>query len=129
MIRVSGIATLSDGTTHPFAGGPREFSAWERYALANGLPTAQNAAGSSAGLTMMWFLAYACMTRELPERPAFDDWLNTLVDLADFELEMPTPTRAAASAELSPRSPLAPESPPTLSGAPTPETSRPSRPS
>jgi len=129
VIRVSGVATLADGTRHPFAGGPREFSAWERYALSNGLPTAQNAAGSSAGLTMMWFLAYVCITRELAERPAFDDWLNELIDLADFELEMPTPTRAGASAELSPLSPPEPASPPISSGTPTPATSRPSRPS
>ena len=126
MIRVSGTVTLADGTRHPFAGGPREFSAWERYALANGLPTAQNAAGSSAGLTMMWYLAYACVTREAAERPAFDEWLNTLIDLADFELEMPSPTQAAASGELSPALPREPASPPISSGAPTPETSRPS---
>lgn len=123
MIRVSGVLLLTTGERVPFAGGPREFSAWERYALAQGLPTSQTATGSSAGLTMMWFLAYACSTRGAEHRPGFDDWLDTLADLSEFELEMSPPTQAVPSAESSPNSPPVPESHRESSGQPIPQTS------
>ena len=128
MIRVSGTVTLQDGTQEPFAGGPREFAAWERFALSHNLPPTQNAAGSSAGLTMMWFLAYSCVTRGATTRPGFDAWLDTLADLSDFELELPPPTRSVASGEPSDSSPSLPESDPETSGMPTRETSPPSWP-
>jgi hypothetical protein len=129
VIRLSGIATLSDGTSVRFAGGPREFAAWERYALLHGLPPGQNAAGDAAGLTMTWYLAYACVTKGEAERPAFDAWLDTLVGIADMEIELPPPTQAAASDTPSDGSPLLPESLPLSSGTPTRATSQPSRPS
>lgn len=128
MIRVSGTITLSDGTRVPFAGGPREFAAWERFALSHNLPPTQNAAGSSAGLTMMWFLAYSCVTRGESTRPGFDAWLDTLADLSDFDLELPPPTRSEASGEPSDSSQSQPESDPPTYGLPTHETSRPSSP-
>lgn len=126
MIRVAGVVTLTDGVSVRFAGGPREFAAWERYALAHGLPTSQNAAGIGAGLTMMWYLAYACSTRGAEHRPGFDDWLGELVDISEFELEMPDPTPPAASAGSSGSSPSQPESDPPTYGPLIPETSRPS---
>lgn len=129
MIRISGIATLSDGTSVRFAGGPREFAAWERYALTHGLPPGQNAVGDAAGLTMTWHLAYSCVTKGETERPSFDAWLDTLVGLADMEIELPPPTDPAASDTPSGASPLLPESPPASSGTPTRATSQPSRPS
>lgn len=117
---------MTDGERVAFAGGPREFAAWERYALSHGLPTSENAAGASAGLTMTWYLAYASATRGAEHRPGFDDWLDGLVDLADFELELSPPTRPEVSAELSASSPPRPESDPTTYGPLIPETSQPS---
>jgi hypothetical protein len=127
VIRVSGVVTLEGGERVPFAGGPRELAAWERYALTRGLPPSQNAAGSSAGLTMMWYLAYECVTREAKERPGFDVWLNGLVDLAEFELEMPDPTLPVASEGQSQASPPLPGSPLESSGDPIPGISQPSQ--
>lgn len=126
MIRVSGTVTLVGGERVPFAGGPREFAAWERFALSHNLPPTQNASGGAAGLTMMWFLAYACVSRGAAERVGFDAWLDTLVDLSDFELSLPPPTRSEASDEPLDSSPPRPESDPETSGMPTHETSQPS---
>ena len=126
MIRVSGVVTLADGVPVRFVGGPREFSAWERYAISHGLPTGENAAGASAGLTMMWYLAYACSTRGAEHRPGFDDWLGELVDCSEFDLELPPPTRPVASDASSDSSPSQPESDPPTSGPPTRATSLPS---
>lgn len=128
MIRVSGTVTLANGERVAFAGGPRELVAWERYALSHNLPTARDARGSGAGLTMMWYLAYECCTRTAESRLGFSEWLGELVDLSDFDLEMPDPTLPVVSGEQSPLSPPLPGSPPESSGTLTPETSQPSTP-
>jgi hypothetical protein len=126
VIRVSGTVTLDTGELVEFAGGPRELAAWERYALSHGLPPTRDARGGAAGLTMMWYLAFECVTRGADHRPAFNDWLGGLVDLSGFDLELPDPTQPVASAERSPLSPPLPGSPPESSGPPIPETSQPS---
>jgi len=127
MIRASGTVVLDDGSRHEFASGLRDFSAWERYALANGLPPLQNAVGNSALITLSAFLAYSVITRGLDERPAFDQWMDTVADLVGVEYDTGDPTQAAVSATSSPALPLVPESRNGSFGTPIPEISEPSR--
>jgi hypothetical protein len=127
MIRASGTVVLDDGSRHEFASGLRDFSAWERYALANGLPPLQNAVGNSALITLSAFLAYSVITRGQAERPGFDAWMDTVVDLVGLEYDTGDPTQAAVSATSSPALPPERESPNGIFGTPSPEISLPSQ--
>ena len=126
MIKISGVATVA-GEALGFTGGPRELVQWEQYALMHGLPPHQNAQGSSAALTMAYYLAYACLTRGAEHRPSFDTWLGDLEDLEGFAMDEAPPTPMAATGASLPPSPALPASPPESYGPPTPPTSQPSR--
>lgn len=123
MIRISGTIAYLDGRSDTFEGGPREWVAWERYALSHGLPTVNQDPSRAAGLTMTWFLAYQAATRHAAERPGFEEWLDGVADIAADVAEAP-PTRPAASAATSSSS--GPPSGSIPAGSPngTPETSR-----
>lgn len=125
MIAISGVATVS-GEPLGFTGGPRELVQWERYALSHGLPPHQNAQGYGAALTMAYYLAYACLTRDAKTRPGFDEWLGQLEDVRDFSMEEIPPTPTAPSGEPSQLSPPPQASPPASFGPPMPATSQPS---
>jgi hypothetical protein len=86
VIQLAGTVTYHDGQQAAFAGGPREWVMWEQYALGRGLPTVAPEPGRAAALTMVWYLAWACATRGQNPRPGFDPWLDSIAEVADFEL-------------------------------------------
>ena len=107
MIRLSGTVVYPDGRRVEFTGGPREWVAWEAYALGKGLPTSADDPRRAAGLTMTWYLAYRASTRSDAERPAFDAWLDTIEDVTDVQVAGADPTRAGPSPDpLSSSAPL-----------------------
>jgi hypothetical protein len=127
MIGASGVIVYADGSSKAFETGPRDVIAWERYATLNGIPvtpTEDRITHFSAN-TWQFYHAYLGATRGQRERPAFDDWLEGVVDLTDFAYGEIPPTPKVASDGLSALSPREPESPPNHSGTLTPATSRP----
>jgi hypothetical protein len=109
VIRLSGTVVYLDGRAEDFSGGPRQWVAWEHYALSKGLPTAASDPQHAAALTMTWFLSWACATSKATPRPGFETWLDTIAEVSGFELEDVPPTLPAPSAERSSSS----HSPPT----------------
>jgi hypothetical protein len=99
VIRLAGTVIYLDGRSEPFTGGPREWVAWEHYALSKGLPTAAADPQHAAALTMTWFLAWACATKGVVPRPGFETWLEAIAEVSGFELEDVPPTLTAASLE------------------------------
>jgi hypothetical protein len=97
MIQLAGTVLYQDGRSEAFTGGPREWVAWEAYALGKGLPTVGADPAHAPALTMTWFLAWACSTRQLAPRPGFETWLDSIAEVAGFELEDVPPTPPVAS--------------------------------
>jgi hypothetical protein len=128
VIGASGVVILADGARVPFEAGPREVVMWERYATANGLRTTPTEAELTRFSATTWvlYLAYASVTRGRAERPAFDEWLEAVADIADFDYGSVPPTPPVPSAEPSVPLPRGPESLPNRSGTLTRETSQPS---
>ena len=126
MIRVSGTVVYPDGRREDFHGGPREWVAWEAYALGKGLPTAADDPRRAAGLTMTWFLAYRSSTRELRERPGFEAWLDLIDDVVDVKVGSEDPTPPEPSPGPSSSSPPLPASALPSSPNGTPASSQPS---
>lgn len=126
MIRLSGTVTYPDGRRVEFEGGPREWVAWEQYALSKGLPTSSGDPHRAAGLTMTWFLAYRASTRGETTRPGFEAWLDTIDDVLDVRVVGADPTLAAPTLEPSSSSaPPAASIPPDSSNG-VPPSSQPS---
>lgn len=117
MIQLSGTVVYQDGRSEPFTGGPREWVAWEAYALGKGLPTVGADPAHAPALTMTWFLAWACATRKLVPRPGFEVWLETIAEVSGFELEDAPPIPPVASLEPLSRSRSLPADPPESSTA------------
>ena len=128
MIGASGVLVLADGSRVPFETGPREVVLWERYANANGLPVTPTEATLTSYAANTWVLyhAYLGSTRGQADRPAFEEWLEGVADVAEFDSRSVPPTPPVASAGLSVPSLPEPASLPNNFGTPTPATSRPS---
>jgi hypothetical protein len=120
VIKLAGSVLYQDGRLEAFEGGALEFIEWERYAIANHMPTRPGEDGSGPGMTMTYYLAYAACTRGAETRPSFEAWLATLADLRDVEAITPDPTPPDRSAEQSASYPPPPASPPISSPRPIP---------
>lgn len=97
MIHITGVVVYPDGRRDTFAGGPRDWVAWEQYALGHGLPTSASDPARAAGLTMTWYLAYSASTRTQKDRPGYLAWLDSISDVVDVEVVNADPTHAAPS--------------------------------
>jgi len=118
MIRYTATVIYRDGRRLDVTGGPREWVAWEAYALSHNLPTAGDQPGRTAGLTMTWYLAFLAAVRGEKDHPGYLPWLDTLEDVVGFKVLDADPTRPAPLAGPSSSSLSLPEPIPNGSSPP-----------
>ena len=97
MFRVTGEIAYTDGRTVSYEATQREFAAWERYAIRNGLPpgtSTQAAAGGPLAIaTMQRYLAYSAVMRGDEEPTSFEVWDAMVLDVTAVQgAELADPT-------------------------------------